>query len=248
MDALISFLAFPLNLIFAILWLAGCVMLYSWARKSAIVRFLLSPAASVSAIGLFLIACIWIGISGDREFTSSAIFVVILFYLQTVLLMVILRGWKGRVRFTLLHCGLLLALGAAFWGAPDSETFRVKAGKGVVIREVYRIDGTRDWLSYDVELVDLKPVKSGDGQPEAVEAELVVDGQRASVSVNRPYPVSLAEDIYITGYEAGAGGDSTYCVLQIVREPWKYFALAGIIMLMAGAMLLFLKGPEKRCR
>ena len=48
------------------------------------------------------------------------------------------------------------------------------------------------------------------------------------------------EDIYLVGVSEGS------CVLQIVREPWRYFALAGVIMMLAGAFLLFVNGPNKR--
>ena len=57
--------------------------------------------------------------------------------------------------------------------------------------------------------------------------------------VNRPYGVRFGQDIYL----ASVSEDS--CVLQIVREPWRYFALAGIIMLLAGAFLLFINGPRR---
>jgi uncharacterized membrane protein HdeD (DUF308 family) len=33
------------------------------------------------------------------------------------------------------------------------------------------------------------------------------------------------------------------CVLQIVREPWRHTALAGILLMIAGALLLFIQGP-----
>ena len=39
-------------------------------------------------------------------------------------------------------------------------------------------------------------------------------------------------------------GRPQYCVVQIVREPLKYLMLAGIIMMLCGARLLFLAGPN----
>jgi hypothetical protein len=40
------------------------------------------------------------------------------------------------------------------------------------------------------------------------------------------------------------GAESSYCILEIVREPWKYLTVAGIVMLLAGALLLFIGGPD----
>ena len=69
---------------------------------------------------------------------------------------------------------------------------------------------------------------------------MAVDGAvPVRITVNHPYSVRLGEDIYLAS--ASEGG----CVFQIVREPWRYFALAGILMLLAGAFLLFIKGPRR---
>jgi uncharacterized membrane protein HdeD (DUF308 family) len=29
-----------------------------------------------------------------------------------------------------------------------------------------------------------------------------------------------------------------------VREPWQWFSLAGIVMLLAGTVMLFIRGPR----
>jgi hypothetical protein len=62
-----------------------------------------------------------------------------------------------------------------------------------------------------------------------------------SITVNDPYSVGFGEDIYLVSVNK----DNNYCILQIVREPWRYFALAGIVMLIAGAFMLFIKGPRR---
>jgi hypothetical protein len=65
------------------------------------------------------------------------------------------------------------------------------------------------------------------------------DGKQVSISVNHPYSVNMGEAIYLASLSEGS------CVLQIVREPWRYFALAGIILMLAGAFMLFIKGPRR---
>ena len=42
-----------------------------------------------------------------------------------------------------------------------------------------------------------------------------------------------------------SGNESKYCVLQVVIQPWKYIMVAGILMMLAGAVLLFINGPKK---
>ena len=133
-----SFLAFPLNLILALIWASIMVSVWKMRRKSLFVEFMLSKGATVSSIVLFLGFSLAIGISGQRELVSTWIFAAAVLYFQTVLLFVILRGWRAqtatgarigavRWRFVLNHVGILLAVSSAFWGAPDTEVLRIRA-------------------------------------------------------------------------------------------------------------------------
>ena len=50
---------------------------------------------------------------------------------------------------------------------------------------------------------------------------------------------------WLTGYDTRNVGNTRYCILQIVRQPWKYVMVTGILMMLAGAVLLFINGPKK---
>lgn len=240
-----TFLAFPLNLLLALLWMIGWVWIRRRYPDSRLLRFMLSPAATISSIVLLLAACLWIGFTGSREFVQSVPFVLILLYLQTVLFLVILRGWrtvsgKIRWRFLMVHVGLLLALGAGFWGSPDSSEVRMRICEGETSQEAYTMDGRSSRLAYELTVLDLTVEMTSDGVPSAFEAVIAVDGGKpVIVTVNHPYSVRFGESIYLAGISDGC------CILQIVREPWRHFALAGILMLLAGAFMLFIKGPKK---
>ena len=82
--------------------------------------------------------------------------------------------------------------------------------------------------------------------PSDFRADVLIAGEPVTLKVNHPYTVRYGEQVYLSGYDAQAGDDSQYCIIQIVREPWKYWALAGIIMMLAGAFMLFIGGPRKR--
>lgn len=240
-----SFFAFPLNLLLAVFWMVCWVWLWKNRPQSAVIRFVLSPAATISAIAMLIVACLWIGFSGDAGSAQSVIFVLILLYVQTVLLLVTLRGWKRpdgvvRWRFLLLHAGMLMALGSGFWGAPDSSELRMAMGRGEEADSAYSIDGKVTGLGYSITMCDYTAEYSEEGTPIAYEAMICIDGEDpVSLSVNDPYSVSIGEDIYL------ASVSEDFCVLQIVREPWRYFALTGILMLIAGAFMLFIKGPRR---
>ena len=240
-----TFFAFPLNLLLAILWFGAWVWLWKRIPSGRVVRFMLSPAATVSALLMLVVSCLWIGFSGDREFVQTIPFVALLLYVQTVVFLVTLRGWRRpcgmvRWRFMLIHAGLLLALGAGFWGAPESVEMRLPLAGGQTSEMAYTMDGRVAALGYELTLEDFRMETSDDGKPSYYEAKVSVDGDEAvKITVNHPYSVHFGEDIYLASV-SDAG-----CVFQIVREPWRYFTLAGIMMLLAGAFLLFIKGPGK---
>ena len=247
----VMFFAFPLNVILAVLWLGGMIWTWKNCRKSIFIQFMLSRGATLWAVGLFLLSSLIVGFSGWRAFATSWIFAVVLLYFQTVLLFVIFRGWRSatatgarlgavRWRFLLNHAGILVAVSSAFWGAPDSETLRLQAVLGMPVKEAFRMNGTSAWLSYDVQLLDFTVDTYENGMPSMFEADVLIDSEEVTLRVNEPYSRSFGEDLYLTGYDSMAGSESQYCIIQVVREPWKYSALVGVIMMLAGLILLFL--------
>lgn len=250
-----SFLAFPLDLILALIWASIMVSVWKMRRKSLFVEFMLSKGATVSSIVLFLGFSLAIGISGQRELVSTWIFAAVMLYFQTVLLFVILRGWRAqtatgarigavRWRFVLNHVGILLAVSSAFWGAPDTEVLRIRAIRDLPVREAFSMDGTVGWLPFEVTLKEFKIETYSNGVPSMYEARVNVDGKAVVLKVNKPYNVSFGKDLYLVGFDNMHDGDS--CILQVVYEPWRYAALAGVVMMLAGAFLLFAGGPRRR--
>lgn len=59
----VSFFAFPLNLVFAALWLFLLWMLYKEYKIAKFTRFLYSSQASILSIGLLICGCLIIGLS-----------------------------------------------------------------------------------------------------------------------------------------------------------------------------------------
>ena len=84
------------------------------------------------------------------------------------------------------------------------------------------------------------------GRPSRFAATVRLGDDEALLEVNHPYSYRLGEDVYLTGYDMASGNESRYCVLQVVMQPWKYITVTGILMMLAGAVLLFINGPERR--
>lgn len=255
-DFPVAILAFPLNIILFLIWALSLALLWRKAKGSAFIRFMLSPGATITAIGTFMVTCIALGVTGWRWIVGTWPFIAFMLYFLTVLACVTLRGWKtspsvanfpGRVRwrFLFLHAGLLTAVGFAFWGAPDSQTLKVLAYKGVPVSEAISEEGRREWLDFQLLLEDFEVSSGPDGMPSDYEAVVSADGQKVILKVNHPYSIRFGTDLYLSGYDTTY---ERYCVFQIVREPWRYGAVAGIMMMLTGAFLLFAGGPRKRVK
>lgn len=262
----IRFLAFPLNVIFAVIWLAALWILYKEYARSALTRFLCSRQTSVLSISLFIAGCLVIGLFpqlsdaearmqggvpaalGCYNFMTSWIFISILLLLLSNLGMITIIAFRRRRhlrwRFVLNHAGLWLALFAGFLGSSDTLTLRVPLYKGQPTREAFDMNGASHHLDYELELASFAVEHYPNGSPSRFAAEVRLGDEHVLLEVNHPHSYRWGEDVYLSGYDVERGSRSDYCIVQVVKQPWKYALVAGILMMLAGAILLFIKGPE----
>ena len=243
----VAMFAFPLNTLAMLLWVVAMLHIYRNRTTSAIAKFMLSREATW--LSLLIMAATGVVLGLQRNPMSDAWAVVIgLLFVQSHLMFVVLRGWRVnnriRWRFAILHIGLLLALGAGFWGAPDREQLRI-AVEIHPSREAYTIEGVERRLPYDIALEEFKTEMSENNTPTNYTARIVVEGESVVLRVNHPYNRTWSEKIYlINGGVAHNGSD--YAIVEIVREPWQWLSAVGIVMLIVGGVLLFLRGPKGR--
>lgn len=241
----VGFFAFPLNVIMMLLWTVVLFWLWNRQRKSLFVIYMLSPSATFWAIGLLLVFSLAVGFTGMRWLVQTWPFFFVMTYFITVLTFVILRGWRAatptgarlgevRWRFLFLHVGLLLAIVSAYIGAPDNVERQMRIFKG------------GSGHGANMELVDFHLDSYANGVPSDYRADMVIDGEEVCLRVNHPYSRGFGEDVYLVGYDKAAGAESDYCVIQIVRQPWKYGVAAGIVILLTGCLLMFIGGPRRR--
>ena len=235
--------AFPLNILTLLLWLVVVIRAYRNRKESRFAQFMLSRTATWLSLTVMALIGIALGLQRNPSTTSWLVVVGILFTL-THLLLITMRGWRTaqgiRWRFTLLHAGLIIALGAGFWGAPDRVQLRTMLPTESTITHAYHLDGTMTNLGYALQLRDLDAEYNENGIPTHFEAALSIDNKDVTLRVNHPYNRTFSEKIYLVSI----GNDASYCVVEIVREPWQWASLAGIILLLAGAVMLFLRGPR----
>lgn len=236
--------AAPINILLGALWLIALWDGYRRRATSTIVQYLLSAEGTYIALGIAATIAVVLGLQNKPAMTSYPVVGGILF-VQSVLTLVILRGWRNkngvRWRFLITHCGLWLAVTSAFFGAPDKQILRVRVGD-TPTREAISEQGNKSYLDYQLRLDNFEVEQSESGTPRRFCATVAVDNEIIDIEVNSPYSPKFGEDIYLVNY-APEG-----CLLQVVREPWRGVTAAGIALLLLGAFMLFLQGFQKRAR
>ena len=246
-DFPLDIFAFPLNIVVIALWLAIVGVTYKNRNGLKVAQSLLSMRATWLSLGSMVATGIYLGLERVPSSTSWLVVVAILFTL-THLLLITMRGWrtpKGiRWRFTLLHVGLIIALGAGFWGAPDREQLRMALKENRPVEKAYHTDGTATRIDHKITLCDLEATYTESGAPTYFAATIEVEGACHTISVNHPYNKTLSEKIYLVSIGNDPMDGTPYCVVEIVHEPWQWLSLTGIVMLLAGAVMLFIRGPR----
>lgn len=228
----VSIFAFPVG--FA-LGAAGLAIVYvaehEWGQHKA-VAVVRSPKASRLLLGLTATFTIAGGMVPQfADFTTTWPFLTLLAALEMHLALVIihrLRSFHFRhdLSFMLVHIGLWLALFSGMAGAGDTR-------KSDILVPALPVDHSPRLLSFHIEK------NPSDGSPVQYSAEVLFDGDTISLAVNSPYHASLAEDLYLVDFNSDMiTGETVCCVLQKVRQPWKYPMLAGIVSLLAGTMTM----------
>ena len=242
----VDLFCFPLNILVLALWMMLITMMYRDRGNNACTRFMLSRGATWLSLAIMVALGVTLGLEREPSTTAWPV-VLTIFFVLTHICFIVLRGWRNakgiRWRFCLVHIGLLLALGAGFWGAPDRQQLRMAVHR-YPSNEAYTMDGELRPTPYTVELYSFRMEHADNGAPTHYEAEIKVDDKKVMLFVNHPYARTLSEKIYLVSFGTSPYGER-YAVIEIVNEPWQWLAATGIIMLIAGAILLFVQGPRK---
>ncbi|MGN0190426.1 MAG: cytochrome c biogenesis protein ResB [Candidatus Cryptobacteroides sp.] len=241
-----GFFAFPVSLSLFLLWCALCLVV--WSRRQSWIRGLfLSSEATIFSISACALGCLVTGFSSTRAYVNSWWFAADILLLLTTLFFVLLRGWRdarGRIRwgFVLNHKGLLIMVSSLFFGAPDTQVMRLPLSVGESAKTAWTADGTVNALPFELQMLDYSVDFYDNGLPQAYRAEILVDGVPRTVEVNSPATAGFSRNVYLVS------SSEDYCVFEVVGEPWKYLTLLGLVMMIAGAAIMFIKGPTPKKR
>ena len=244
--------AFPINVAVLFAALAGLWVLWREKPGGAVCRWLASGNASIALIAAFLICCLILGMKmqhadavsfpGFGNVRRTWWFILISIALMANLFMVILSRRKKGIRFILNHIGVLVALIGCFFGAPDHTVSRAIVS-GEAVHEAVGENGEIVPLPAAMKLDGFNVELDQRGNVRNYMALIDVDGKKVELRVNHPYRISMSEDVYLTSYDRD-NPEPQYCIVEVVRQPWKYLIWAGIVMMMAGGILMFARGKD----
>ena len=243
----VSWFSFPVGIAIGVALVAALyVMECEWGRRKWVIK-MRSPRMSCWLIGLTVVACIIGGSlpygtssSYSSPFQTSIPFVTLLVALTAHLTLVIIH----RIRtvnilkdwiFLATHVGLWLALFSGLVGAGDNKELRSIVGREKATTSAIDPNGRMASLPYSLRLKDFNiTANPADGSPTQYSATVLIDDRPVEIAVNSPYSVGLSEDIYLMSFDAET--NASYCVLMVERQPWKYPMLAGLSLLLLGAV------------
>lgn len=244
--------AFPINAAVLFAALAGLWVLWREKPGGAVCRWLASGNASIALIAAFLICCLILGMKmqhadavsfpGFGNVRRTWWFILISIALMANLFMVILSRRKKGIRFILNHIGVLVALIGCFFGAPDHTVSRAIVS-GEAVHEAVGENGELVPLPAAMKMDGFNVELDQRGNVRNYMALIDVDGKKVELRVNHPYRISISEDVYLTSYDRD-NPEPQYCIVEVVRQPWKYLIWAGIVMMMAGGILMFARGKD----
>ena len=247
--------AFPINFALLASMIAISAVVEREYGKQQWVKSLRSTDLSVISLCLVAAWCVaggcvpqtdavssgWLYRTGLTQFSTSLPFVGLLSLLLVQLTMIIIHRLRRPARqwgftFIAAHAGLWLALAAGLMGSADMKDLRCIALRGQETRTAYDKKGRINALPYAVELKDFRVERSeADHSVVQYEAAIALDGERISISVNNPHAATWQDKLYLVSYDHNAPDDgTTYCVLQIVRQPWQVPMCLGITLLLCG--------------
>ncbi len=182
-------------------------------------------------------------------------FVLVYVCIAVILGVIILRrltqltSWKRDIPFLLNHLGLFLALTTGTLGNADMQRVKMITEIGEPEWRALAPDGAIKEMPLAIELKRFIMETYDDGSPKRFASEIQIltkSGKNVltTVDVNKPYEID-GWKIYQYGYDTRKGADSRISILELVSDPWLPLVYAGIYMMLAGAVSMFILGGRR---
>ena len=155
------------------------------------------------------------------------------------------KPWLRTLPSLLCHVGLFVALTAATLGSADIQKLRMICMKGKPQSYVVNEGGQLKKISVAIELKHFILETSEEGMPKRFASEVSViepSGKRTEATIDVNHPIEVKGwKIYQYGYDTMTGAESRISIFELVHDPWLPAVYVGIYLLLAGAVLMFLR-------
>ena len=257
--------AWPANGIVLAGFLALIALISILRKKVYAFQFIGTYQAAIPAMVYAVVLTIIMGVTRQQvngtwlnNMLSFWPFVLIYTYITVILGVVTLKRlcmlrWLLNIRdiaFLLNHLGLFIALTTATLGNADIQRVKMICGVGEPEWRVFDKEGAIKEMPIAIELKKFIMESYEDGKPKRYASEVQILTQsgkniETTIDVNKPYEVD-GWKIYQYGYDTQMGAQSRISILELVRDPWLPLVYAGIYMMLAGAVCMFVIGGRKR--
>ena len=255
----------PANGIVLAGFLAIIALVYILRKKVYAFQFISTYQAAIPAMVYAVVLTIIMGLTRQQvngtwlnNMLSFWPFVLIYVYIAVILGVVtlkrlcLLRFHRNirNIAFLLYHLGLFLALTMATLGNADMQRVKMICGVGEPEWRALEQNGAIKEMPIAIELKKFIMETSDNGSPKRFASEIQIltkSGKNieTTIDVNKPYEVD-GWKIYQYGYDTQMGADSQISILELVSDPWLPFVYAGIYMMLAGAVCMFIFGGKKK--
>ena len=238
-------------------------MMFLLRKKVYALQFVGTYQAAIPAMVYAVVLTIIMGLIRQKvggtwlnDMLSFWPFVLIYVYITVILGVIILRrvthlsSWKRDLPFLLNHLGLFIALTTATLGNADMQRVKMICGVDEPEWRAMTTDGRIIEMPIAIELKKFIMKTYDDGSPKRFASEIQIVTKtfkyiETTVDVNKPYEVD-GWKIYQYGYDTQMGAQSQISIFELVSDPWLPWVYAGIYMMLAGAVCMFVIGGRKR--
>ena len=255
--------AWPVNGAVLGVFLALIAVAHLLRRRVAAFRFLGTYQAAIPAMVYAVVLTIVMGLTRQKTdgtwlndmltfwpFVLAYVLVALVLGLTVLRRLTHLRSWKRDVPFLLNHVGLFVALTTGTLGNPDVQRVKMITTVGEPEwRAVTPAGGIKE-TGLTIELKRFIMETYDDGSPRRFASEVRIRTKagkeiEATVDVNKPCEAD-GWKIYQYGYDTQMGALSQMSVLELVSDPWLPLVYAGIYMMLAGAVSMFVIGGRRK--
>ena len=246
-------MAYPVNIIVLAVLLLGIISLHLLRHK---VRWMTTLQAGIPAIVTCAMLTVLMGVtrqvpSGHPATEPIGITCMLSFwpFVLSYLWLTVLVGMVCMTRlrlpiwhnipFLLNHLGLFIALVAGTLGNADMQQLFMTTQEGKTEWRAVDAKHHVHELPIAIEFHDFYI------EPRSFTSDVTVYTKsgitvRDTIRVNKPLSVR-GWKIYQYSYDETMGSESNISIFELVRDPWLPYVYLGIIMMLAGAVSLFIK-------